>query len=88
MIEFTKSEKQLVVNAVNLNTTKGRKSPSRLSAFINNDTDFIAAFDAKAKSFNSRSEREGWPLTAYFNEQISWDIEAFKGVKEIREFEA
>ena len=87
MKKYTSSEKQLIRNCINLRKSKGQQPIPRLNAFIENDIEFIKAFDAKADIFNKRAKKEGWPLTVSFNEQIDWDIKAFREIDEIRNFE-
>ena len=83
-MEFTKSDIQLVKNAIAISIEKGRKPRPYLVAFIENDTDFINAHAAMVKKWN---ESEG-PAHATFEEQIQWAVDEFRDTKEIREFEA
>ena len=88
MRKFTQNEKQIIRNAINFFEENNRIVKPRLIALIENDVNFIENFNKEATIFNDRAESKGWPLTATFDEQINWDIDAFREIKEIREFEA
>jgi len=87
-MKFTKSEKQLVINAIKFFKENNKIVKPHLVAFIDNDVEFIEKFNSKAESFNATAKADGGYLTATFCEQIQWDIEAFREVKEIREMAA
>ena len=87
-MKFTSSEKQLIKNAIILRKQNGKMVKPHLLAFVENDAAFIEAFNKKASIYNDRAKSEGWSLTVTFNEQIQWDIDAFREIKEIRELQA
>ena len=84
---FTASDKQLIKNAIQLAIKKGRAPKPRLVAFIENDVEFIKAFDERVAACNASSEESGLRSHVYFYEQIRWDMDAYREVQEIREFE-